>query len=149
MKNRSIFFLIGLLTVLIIFWASKSFVVSVPPKTNLKPSDYNFKISWEEAVEIGRPIAVNFYVDWCPYCLKFAPILGSLSREYKNKITFVSINAEDSRYEELVQDFEISAYPSLFLVNMENDNRVFINQSIYSDKRKLRKEFDRFLRLNH
>ena len=97
------------------------------------PSDYGTGFTYAEAVKIGKPMVVNFYVDWCHYCQGFAPKLEELRQEYKDKFTFVIVKADDPKNEELVQDFNIHGYPSLFLVNPKNDNRVFINQSLYDE----------------
>ena len=123
-----------------------SFVKAVPPKLN--PSDYDTGITWAQAVKLKKPIVANFYVNWCHYCQRFAPTLDNLRREYKSKYTFVLIKADNPQNQKLVDDFGISGYPSLYLVNPKNDNRVFINQSFYSNPRLLKREFDRFLKVN-
>ena len=58
------------------------------------------------------------------------------------------VKADEPTNKKIVEDFDISGYPSLFLVNPKNDNRVFVNQYLYSDRTKMEKEFGRFLRVN-
>ena len=121
---------------------------SSPSTQNLLPSNYSTGVSYEEAVKIGKPMVVNFYVDWCHYCKAFAPKLEELRLEYKDKYTFVLVKADDPKNKDIVEDYNVNGYPSLFLVNPKNDNRVFIEQSLYGNKNKMEKELNRFLRLN-
>lgn len=137
-----------IMAILVIFAFSANFAQAVPPKVNLLPSDYDPGISWAKAVNLKKPVVVNFYVDWCGYCKRFAPILDKLRQEYQSKYTFVFINTEKPGNKKIADDFMINGYPSLFLVNPKNDNRVFVNQRLYSDPKLLKKEFDRFLRVN-
>ncbi|OGI17762.1 MAG: hypothetical protein A2287_09050 [Candidatus Melainabacteria bacterium RIFOXYA12_FULL_32_12] len=128
---------------------TSTIVQAIPPKVNLTPSDYNTGISWDEAIKMDKPIVVNFYVDWCGYCKRFAPILENLRKEYQSKYSFVLINADDAKNKKLVKDFNISGYPSLYLVNPKNDNRVFVNQSLYSNAELLKKELNRYINKNN
>jgi thiol-disulfide isomerase/thioredoxin len=122
---------------------------AVPPKANIKPSDYDTGITLQKALaQNKKPIVANFYVDWCGYCKRFAPLLQSLSIDYKDKYIFVLVNAEDPKNQKYVKDYYISSFPSLYLINPSNNNRVFVPQGIYSDKELLKKEFDRFLSVN-
>lgn len=124
-------------------------VEAVPPKLNPAPSDYSTGISYNEAKKLKKPIAVNFYVDWCGYCKRFAPVLDSVRKEYSSKYTFVYVNVEEnSETRALAQNFGISGYPSLFLVNPKTGKRVFVSQSIYTNKKELKKEFDKFYKKN-
>lgn len=122
--------------------------LAVPPKANLVPSDYATKTTYSQAVKMKKPIVVTFYVDWCHYCQKFMPTLAAFKQQYKNQYTFVMINNDLPASKKIADDFMISGYPSVYLVNPKNDNRVFLNQNIYSRPDVLKKEFDRFLRVN-
>lgn len=146
MINKNL--LVGIFSIFAILAFSITYAVAVPPKANLVPSDYTTGMTWKQAQKAGKPIAVNFYVDWCGYCRKFAPVLEGLRKEYNGKYNIVLINVENPKYKKLAEDFDITGFPTLYLVNPKNDNRVFINQSLYSRPDKLKKEFDRFLKVN-
>lgn len=145
-KEKSIF--VALLAIFAMAIFAMPNVNAVPPKANLMPSDYNTGISYSQAVKMKKPMAINFYVDWCGYCRKFAPVLDSFRTQYKSRMNFVIVNVEKPEGEKLVKEFPISGYPSLYLYNPKNGNRTFVNQAIYSDKRQLKAEFDRFLKFN-
>jgi thiol-disulfide isomerase/thioredoxin len=100
------------------------------------------------APKMKKPMAINFYVDWCHYCQQFAPRLDSLRRQYGSRMNFVLVNVEKPGGDKLIKEFPISGYPSLYLYNPKNGNRTFVNQAIYSDKKLLKAEFDRFLKFN-
>ena len=123
-------------------------VKAIPPKLNPMPSDYDTGMTWAQAVKIKKPIVVNFYIDYCHYCQKFAPVLDRLRKKYQTKLTFVTVNCEDPKNNKLTNEYGISSYPALYLVNPKNDNRNYINPSFYGNPAILRKEFDRFYRNN-
>lgn len=138
-----------LLCVFAIFALSFSLKANaVPPKANLMPSDYDTGVTLQEALKQNKPIVANFYVDWCGYCRRFAPILEKLKSEYKDTFTFVFVNCDDLQNEQYIRDYYISGYPSLYLINPENNNRVFVPQGIYAEPTLLKKEFNRFLNVN-
>jgi len=123
-------------------------VKSVPPRANLLPSDYNTGITYNQALKMKKPMAINFYVDWCHYCQQFAPRLESLRKQYGSRMNIVLVNAEKPGGDKLAKEFPISGYPSLYLYAPKTGNRTFVNQAIYSDKKLLKAEFDRFLKFN-
>lgn len=119
---------------------------AVPPKLNLVPSDYSNGLTWEKAQKLNKPIAVNFYVDWCHYCKGFAPILDSLRQQYQSKYSFVFINCDDPKNQALVNSFNIDGYPSFFLVDKKKDRKIKVDNSEYHDMKALRQQLDMFLK---
>lgn len=141
--------ILAILCVLVSFVIiSIGIVNAVPPKNKLLPSDYATKIEWDKAITKGKPIAVNFYVDWCTYCKKFAPILDDLRKEYEPDLTFVMINAEERKNIQLVKDFMIGGFPSFYLYEPEYKLKVFISQGIYANPKQMRQEIDTFLNVS-
>ena len=110
------------------------------------PSEYQTGVTWNQAVEQKKPIAVNFYVNWCHYCQGFAPKLDNLRKEYQSKMNFVTINVEDPQNKKMVEDFSVNGFPTLYLVNPKNDYREFVSQRFYSDPDKMKEIFDKFLK---
>ncbi len=123
-------------------------VNAVPPKAKLLPSDYATKITWDQAMKSGKPIAVNFYVDWCTYCKRFAPILDDLRKDYDPDLNFVMINAEDKTNIQLVKDFMIGGFPSFYLYEPKYKLKVFISQGIYANPKLMKEEIDTFLNVS-
>ena len=127
----------------IIFFISAAF--AVPPKVNPAPSDYHTGITWEEAEKSNKPMVVNFYVDWCNYCRKFAPNFDKLRKEYEGKYNFVIIKTDDVQNEKIVKKYNIHSFPSVFLINKKKDKNVFIDQQKYFNMQEMKKELDTFL----
>jgi thiol-disulfide isomerase/thioredoxin len=65
------------------------------PKANLKPSDYDQGLTYEQAAKEGKPILALFYVDWCAYCKRFVPKYDKVRTLNKFNFNFVMINVED------------------------------------------------------
>jgi thiol-disulfide isomerase/thioredoxin len=145
-KNKILILTIITLFICSVFAMQNS--IAVPPKANLLPSDYSTGITYNQAIKMKKPMVINFYVDWCGYCRKFAPTLDSLRKEYKTKMNFIIVNVEKPGSDKIVKEFPISGYPSLYLYNPKTGNRTFVNQAIYSDKKLLKAEIDRFLKFN-
>ncbi len=111
------------------------------------PSQYVIGIKYEEAIKSDKPMLALFYVDWCGYCLKFMPRYKLIHSLYKDKFNVVMINAEYPQYKQLVEDVALAGFPTLYIIDKKYDNRILLNNSIYSDLKKLRIELDRFLRI--
>jgi len=145
-KDKPLFAVVLLIFTLMIFAVPN--VNAVPPRANLLPSDYATGMTYDQAVKMKKPMAINFYVDWCHYCKHFAPILDSFRQKYKSKMNFVIVNVETPLGKKLIKEFPINGYPSLYLYNPNTGNRNFINQAIYNDKKRLNDEFVRFIKFN-
>jgi thioredoxin 1 len=115
------------------------------PVQNIKPpSSYDTNISYDTALKLGKPIVIEFYADWCPYCQSFAPILYDVRKQYDNKYTFVTVNGEKPENAQLMKDFNVKSYPSVFLVNPKNNQITKLDQ----DPNQLKGELDKFYNSN-
>ena len=110
------------------------------------PSQYAIGIKYEDAIKSDKPMLALFYVDWCGYCLKFMPRYKLIHTLYKDKYNVVMINAEYPQYKKLVEDVSLAGFPTLYIIDKKYDNRILLNNFIYSDLKKLRIELNRFLR---
>jgi len=135
------------LGIIIAVGVTSAITLAMSPKKDLKPADYNIGITYEQAIVDDKPFVALFYADWCTYCKRFMPKYKILADVYKGKYNFVMINAEDTRYANLVTDYSINAFPTIYIIDPTLDNRVSIYNGIYDDLGKLRTEFDRYLRI--
>lgn len=111
------------------------------------PSEYAVNgINWEDAKKGKKPVAIAFFVDWCGYCRKFAPVLDGIREEYKSKYNFVFINCDERSPEtqQLMSDFNINSFPSFFLVDTKNDRKEYVEPSDYHNVDLLKSKLDSF-----
>lgn len=146
MVNRKILRMLGVIIIVVILTTS-AVVFALSPKKNLKPSDYDIGESYNQAVKNNKPTVVLFYADWCTYCIKFMPKFKVLSDVYKDRYNFVMINAENSNYQKVVEDYAIGSFPTIYIIDPAIDNRILISNTLYDDLSKVRKELDRYLRI--
>jgi len=85
---------------------------------------------YEEAMrlqrETGKPAALYFYVDWCPYCARLER--GTMSsdgvKRYLNDILYVSINPEHGKAEEaLFLSFKGTGFPTFLMLTKDQPPR--------------------------
>jgi thioredoxin 1 len=119
---------------------------AVPMRINAVPSDYTNALTWEQAQKINKPIVLEFYVDWCGYCKKFAPVLYSLNQEYGSKYSFVYINGDDPKNQRIMNSYKIEAYPTLFLVDKKRNKKIVVSSEKYESPKALKQELDKFLK---
>jgi thioredoxin 1 len=156
-KNSSIYLLSLILSLFLNFISCESSkaavcnlenkIASGPeyPVQNIKPpSSYDTNISYAEALKMGKPIVIEFYSDWCSHCQEFAPTLYNIRKQYEDKYTFVTLNGEKPENAQLMKEFGITSYPSVFLVNPKNNQKIRLNQ----DPNALKGELDKFYNAN-
>lgn len=126
---------------------TSAITMAFSPRKNLKPSDYGIGITYQQAVQAKKPFIALFYTDWCSYCVRFMPKYKLISDIYKGEYNFVMINADNPASQKLVEEYSISGFPSIFIIDKQIDNRVPIYNGTYDDMSKMRQEFDRYLRI--
>ncbi|MDP3296673.1 MAG: TlpA disulfide reductase family protein [Thermodesulfovibrionia bacterium] len=78
----------------------------------------------------GKPILLNFWATWCPYCREERPYLNSLHKEYKDKgLVIISVSLDKS--EEPLRKF-LKKTPSDFIILHDNDNAASGPYGVYS-----------------
>jgi cytochrome c biogenesis protein CcmG/thiol:disulfide interchange protein DsbE len=59
--------------------------------------------SFDLAATRGKPVVVNFWASWCIPCEEEAAVLEQASRAYRDRVTFVGVNVQDT--DPLARDF--------------------------------------------
>jgi DsbE subfamily thiol:disulfide oxidoreductase len=123
MKNKIIILLISFLIIFLLADSVKGFkrvtIGSEAPDfllkdiTGKKVSLSSFK---------GKPVLLNFWTTWCPYCRKERPHLNKLHRQYKDRgLVIISVSTNES-VEKVIN--YLKRIPADFLVLTDVDGKV-------------------------
>ena len=85
------------------------------------------KVNTQEFAEeaMKAPVSVvDFNATWCGPCLMLAPVLEEISEKYAGKVSFFSVDVDESPM--LAMQYRISSVPCLVLLK----NGEFTDQSI-------------------
>ena len=84
---------------------------------NEKPSviEISTVAQFEEELQSGSPLVVDFYASWCGPCKRIAPMLESSAKELNGKYKFLKVNVD--MVEELIRDYRIRAMPTVLLID--------------------------------
>jgi thioredoxin len=77
-----------------------------------KVFDYEAKKQWDFTGDL--PCIIDFYAEWCGPCKMVAPVLESLSTEYKGKINIYKVDTE--KEPELAGAFGVSSIPTILFI---------------------------------
>lgn len=107
------------------------------PMTELSEvADKISRAQYENLISEGK-VLVDFYAPWCGPCVKMEPMLKSITKEYKGKVTIVRINIDENKQlADLLGIYEIP------LFKLYNNNKKIWEYSGYISKKDLKKELD-------
>ena len=66
-----------------------------------------------EVLKSQKPVLVVFSTAWCPACKQQSAILEEVARDYKDKIKFVKVDAENNLW--VLATYKVSQVPKLIL----------------------------------
>ena len=69
----------------------------------------------KEVRKSSKPVLVVFGVPWCNFCHQSAPVLQSITKEYKSDLKIVTLDAEQES--ELADEFGVRGYPTFVLIH--------------------------------
>lgn len=144
MSKKLKIFIISLI-VLVLTACTITASMALLPKATMKPSDYDFGMTYEEAAKVDKPIISVFYVDWCTYCQRFMPRLDKVRNINKDKFNVVLINVDDPSNEKISKEYRISGFPTVYILDPQYDNRVHIDSAYLESVNSLNKEVQRYL----
>lgn len=81
--------------------------VAAPASTGMTMAQY------QAALNSNKLVLVDFYAEWCSPCQKMKPYLSEISKEMKDKVVVVRIDADANKV--LAQKLKVDALPVLYL----------------------------------
>ncbi|CAN6459924.1 unnamed protein product [Victoria cruziana] len=78
-------------------------------------------IPYEEALSNGRPTIVEFYADWCEVCRELAPDIYKVEQQYKDRVNFVMLNVDNTKWEEQLDEFGVEGIPHFAFLDKEGN----------------------------
>src|SRR5438552_16704626 len=73
-------------------------------------TDGNFE---EAVINVGGPVLVDFWAEWCGPCKRLAPTVDALATDYLGKVTVGKLNVDDNP--NTAVKFQIRGIPALLL----------------------------------
>lgn len=117
-----------------------------PPVPGKKPSSYNIGRPYSVAMKRHRPVIAVFYVDWCHFCQAFMPKFEDLAKAYRGKMTFTTVNVEDPKNADIVKEYDIKAYPTVFFINPTTKEKEQVDSSAFATKETMKEAIDTYLK---
>lgn len=70
-------------------------------------------VNFGEYINNDKPVLVDFWAQWCGYCIKQIPIIEAMAEKYSDKINFAKLNVDESG--DIATEYAVMSIPALLL----------------------------------
>ncbi len=70
---------------------------------------------FEQLINSGKPVLVDFFATWCGPCQMLAPILKEVKEEMGDKVTIIKIDVDKNQHLMSRPQFQVRGVPTLML----------------------------------
>ncbi|MFM7603458.1 MAG: thioredoxin domain-containing protein [Pseudanabaena sp.] len=74
----------------------------------------------DEALANGKPTTIEFYADWCTSCQSMAADNLSLEKEYSDRMNFVMLNVDNTKWLPEVTKYRVDGIPRFIFLDRAN-----------------------------
>ena len=75
----------------------------------------------EVAISNGKPTLMEFYADWCPSCQEMAKDLGELKQQYADKLNFVMLNVDNTKWLPEISRYRVDGIPHFVFLGKDGE----------------------------
>lgn len=75
-----------------------------------------------EALGNGKPTLMEFYADWCTACQAMAQDMSDLKQEYGDRINFVMLNVDNSKWLPEMLSYRVDGIPHFVFLDTQGES---------------------------
>ncbi|MEA5554558.1 thioredoxin family protein [Anabaena cylindrica UHCC 0172] len=75
----------------------------------------------EVALTNNQPTLVEFYADWCTVCQKMAPDMALLKQQYADKLNFVMLNVDNTKWLPEMLKYRVDGIPHFVFLGKQGE----------------------------
>jgi thiol-disulfide isomerase/thioredoxin len=78
-------------------------------------------LALDVALNNHKPTLLEFYANWCTSCQAIAPQMANLKQEYNQKVNFVMLNVDNSKWLPEILKYRVDGIPHFVYINDQGE----------------------------